>query len=96
MSAGKLKVSWNLAAAAVCCPRRREKAYPMRRSPADERAVIKEKLDEAQQGLLKSKSSDTSAVDGGTSLLLVSCRHLMCYVDKNAGGMLPFTTLWPA
>ncbi|CAL5229942.1 g13370 [Coccomyxa viridis] len=50
------------------------KAYPaavadlagaLERSPADERAVIKEKLDEAQQGLLKSKSSDTSAVDGG-------------------------------
>ena len=37
----------------------------MCRSPADERAVIKERLDQAQQGLLDSGDSGTKAVNEG-------------------------------
>ena len=40
----------------------------MCRSPAEERAVIKERLDQAQQGLLKSTQLDTNPVDGGSFL----------------------------
>ena len=39
----------------------------MCRSPADERAVIQERLDQAQQGLLESQEPDMEPVDGGSS-----------------------------
>ena len=53
----------------------------MHRSPADERAVIKERLEQAQQGLLNSKTFGASQVDEGISLPLVSCSHFMFYLE---------------